>query len=64
MASRNVGRLALLEWLAGHVHSIRAASRTATTAPLTRLSDRMLEDIGVTRAQAIELDRRQRRHQA
>lgn len=50
----------LLERLLGLIRKVFASGLHAEPAgdPLTKLSDRMLQDIGLTRAEAIELDKR------
>jgi hypothetical protein len=50
----------LLERLLGRIRKVSASGLHAEPAsdPLTKLSDRMLQDIGLTRAEAIELDKR------
>jgi uncharacterized protein YjiS (DUF1127 family) len=50
----------LLERLLGRIRKVFAAGLHAerTGDPLTKLSDRLLQDIGLTRAEAIELDKR------
>ncbi|UXN57957.1 DUF1127 domain-containing protein [Phyllobacterium zundukense] len=50
----------LLERLLGRIRKVFAFGLHAepTGDPLTKLSDRLLQDIGLTRAEAIELDKR------
>ncbi|WP_271899101.1 DUF1127 domain-containing protein [Candidatus Phyllobacterium onerii] len=50
----------LLERLLGLIRKVFASGLHAepTGDPLTKLSDRLLQDIGLTRAEAIELDKR------
>jgi hypothetical protein len=50
----------LLERLLGRIRKVFAAGLHAGPAddPLTKLSDRLLQDIGLTRAEAIELDKK------
>lgn len=57
---RSVERMGLLERFLDRVRESLASGRAAgpEEAPLARLSDHMLEDIGLTRAEALELDRR------
>ncbi len=59
-SARDVGRTDVLERFLGRVRRLFASDRYAEPEgdPLTKLSDRMLEDIGLTRVEAIELDRR------
>lgn len=59
---RNSDKAGLLERFIERVRTSFASGGVvgAEDAPLARLSDRMLEDIGLTRAEAIELDRRVR----
>ncbi|EJN02348.1 DUF1127 domain-containing protein [Phyllobacterium sp. YR531] len=59
---RNAGGAGLLERFIGRVRATFASGSAVSPedAPLARLSDRMLEDIGLTRAEAIELDKRAR----
>jgi hypothetical protein len=60
LASRDKSRTVLLQGLAdyiSYVFATRSSTRTKD-APLAKLSDRMLDDIGISRAQAIALDRR------
>lgn len=56
----DVGRIVLLQSLARYIRKAFASRLSTRTegAPLAKLSDYMLEDIGISRAQAIELDRR------
>lgn len=57
---RSAGRIGLLERFLDRVRKSFASGRAGgpEEAPLARLSDHMLEDIGLTRAEALELDRR------
>ncbi|MDR6635272.1 hypothetical protein J2X72_004086 [Phyllobacterium sp. 1468] len=50
----------LLARLLGRVRKVFSSGLDAEPVgdPLTKLSDRMLQDIGLTRAEAIELDKR------
>lgn len=59
---RNADKAGLLERFIERVRTSFASGGVVgpEDAPLARLSDRMLEDIGLTRAEAIELDRRAR----
>ncbi|MEP7453660.1 DUF1127 domain-containing protein [Phyllobacterium sp. SB3] len=54
------GEAGLLERFIGKVRATFASGSAVRPedAPLARMSDRMLEDIGLTRTEAIELDRR------
>ncbi|MBB3237869.1 DUF1127 domain-containing protein [Phyllobacterium endophyticum] len=60
LSSRDRSRTVLLQGVADYIRSVFATRLSARTkdAPLANLSDRMLEDIGISRAQAIELDGR------
>ncbi len=57
---RNAERSGLLERFVARIRKSFASGGMvgAEDAPLARLSEQMLDDIGLTRAEAIELDRR------
>jgi hypothetical protein len=56
----DVGRTDLLERLLGRIRKFFASGPYAEPKgePLAKLNDRLLQDIGLTRAEAIELDKR------